>query len=61
MLHRTLTLYRNPFTFYLKLELIIITPVKGGYVLVVLVCLSVRQQDYLQSNEQICMNLLPEV
>ena len=29
--------------------------VKGGYVLVVLVCLSVRQQDCLQSNERVSM------
>ena len=30
--------------------------VKGSYVLVVLACLYVRQQDCLQSNERICMH-----
>ena len=38
---------------------------KGGYGFVVLVSLSlflsVRQQDYLQSNERICMTPSPEV
>ena len=29
--------------------------------LVVLACLSVRQQNYLLSNERICMKLLPGV
>ena len=49
----------------------IFTAAKGGYVLVLFVCLfvclSVRlsgdicQQDYLQSHERICMQLLTEV